>query len=81
MVLEFANMTQRGRLTMRQSPQNETTPLRHPFASLCELAGSEPGNSLEQAGKMLRVVKAQQMRGLVDIVAVHQKVLALLYHE
>ena len=52
-----------------------------PFASLCELAWSEPGNFPEQARKMLGVVKPQQVGGLVDVVPVHQKVLALLYHK
>ena len=39
------------------------------------------GLLLEEAGEVVRVLKTQKVCGFVDIMTVHQEVLALLYHK
>ena len=45
-----------------------------------EVCRRDPGHFLEEAGEVVRELVAQEVRGFVDIVAVHQEVLALKEH-
>ena len=46
-----------------------------------EVCRRDAGHFLEAAGEVVRELEAQHVGGFVDIVAVHQEVLALFDHE
>jgi len=46
-----------------------------------EVCRRDAGHFLEEAGEVVRELEAQHVGGFVDIVAVHQEVLALFDHE